>query len=336
LNVIKNYSISKERWVNLAVQALILYKNHKIISLMEKRRLGNTGINVAPLALGTNVFGWTIDEKQSFKILDCFVASGLNLLDTADVYSRWAPGNKGGESETIIGNWLTKSGKRDKVILATKVGSDMGDGNKGLSKAYIVKAVEASLKRLQTDHIDLYQSHFDDGITPVAETMEAYFELMKAGKIIASGASNMAPERLKKSLESSRENGYPAYQALQPLYNLYDRETYERDYAPICKENGLGVICYYSLASGFLTGKYRSENDLSKSVRGQGVKKYMDEKGMGILKYLDEKARERHVTPAAIALAWLMAQPTVTAPIASATTTQQLEELIKATEIKLD
>ena len=302
---------------------------------MEKRKLGNTGIEVAPLALGGNVFGWTIDEPQSIKILDGFVDAGLNLVDTADMYSRWQPGHKGGESETIIGNWLRKSGKRNKIILATKVGADMGDGKKGLSKTYILKAVEDSLKRLQTDHIDLYQSHFDDGVTRVEETMEAYFQLIKEGKVIAVGASNITPQRLKDSLEASRQNNYPAYQALQPLYNLCEREGFEQNYLPICKENELSVLPYFALASGFLTGKYRTESDLSKSPRGQGVKKYLNEKGISILHALDEVAGQYQVKPAAIALAWLMAQPTIAAPIASATTIEQLNDLIKATEIKL-
>jgi len=303
---------------------------------MENRKLGHSGISVAPLGLGTNVFGWTIDEAQSFRILDAFVDAGLNLVDTADFYSRWAAGNKGGESETIIGNWLRKSGKRDKIVLATKVGADMGDGKKGLSKAYILRAVEDSLKRLQTDHIDLYQSHFDDGITPVEETMEAYALLIKEGKIRAAGASNLSPGRLRQSLEASKTIGLPAYQSLQPLYNLCERENYETNYEPVCEAYGLGVICYFPLASGFLTGKYRTEADLSKSVRGPGIRKYMDEKGNRILAYLDEQANLHHVSPAAIALAWLMARPSVTAPIASATTTAQLEELIKATGIKLN
>ena len=303
---------------------------------MEKRKLGNTGIEVAPLALGGNVFGWTIDEAQSIKILDGFVDAGLNLIDTADIYSRWHPGHKGGESETIIGNWLRTSGKRNKIILATKVGGDMGDGKKDLSKAYILKTAEDSLKRLQTDHIDLYQSHFDDGITPVEETMEAYFQLIKQGKVIAVGASNMLPQRLKDSLEASRQNGYPSYQTLQPLYNLCEREVFERDYLSICKENELSVLPYFALASGFLTGKYRTESDLSKSRRGQGVKKYLNEKGMRLLHVLDEVAGQYHVKPATIALAWLMAQPTIAAPIASATTIEQLNDLVKATEIKLD
>ena len=302
---------------------------------MNKRKLGNTGIEVAPLALGTNVFGWTIDEARSFEILDAFTGAGFNLVDTADVYSRWATRHKGGESETIIGNWLKKTGKRDQIVLATKVGSDMGDGKKGLSKIYIIRAIEDSLRRLHTDHIDLYQSHFDDEITPVEETMEAYFQLIKEGKVIATGTSNMSPERLKQSLDSSRQNNMPTYETLQPHYNLYDRETYEKNYEHICVENNLGVICYFPLASGFLTGKYRSEKDFTKSVRGGSMSKFMNDRGMRILQALDEVAARHKATQAAIALAWLIARPSVTAPIASATTIAQLQELMSAVEVKL-
>lgn len=314
---------------------IIIYLGKQSLN-MQKRKLGNTGIEVAPLALGTNVFGWTIDEQQSFKILDEFTDAGCNLVDTADYYSRWGTGHVGGESETIIGNWLKKSGKRDKIILATKVGADMGDGRKGLSKAYILNAVEDSLKRLQTDHIDLYQSHFDDEITPVEETMEAYFQLMKEGKIIAFGASNISPERLKQSLNASRQNNYPVYETLQPHYNLYDRANYENKYEQICVENGLGVICYFPLASGFLTGKYRSESDFTKSIRGGSMAKFLNERGKRVLKALDEVSKQYNVTQAAIALAWLMARPSVTAPIASATSVAQLRELISAVTVKLD
>jgi aryl-alcohol dehydrogenase-like predicted oxidoreductase len=303
---------------------------------MEKRKLGNTGIYIAPLALGTNVFGWTVDQAGSFEILDAFVDSGFNFIDTADYYSRWGAGHEGGESENIIGNWLKKSGKRDKVVLATKVGADMGDGKKGVSKAYILKAVNDSLRRLQTDHIDLYQTHFDDIATPVEETMEAYFQLIKDGKIIACGASNMTPERLKQSLDTSRRNNMPTYESLQPLYNVYDRDSYERNYEHICIENNLGVICYFPLASGFLTGKYRTEADLSKSVRGGSMHKYMNERGFYILHALDEAAKEYNATPATVALAWLMARPSITAPIASAKSLVQLKELMSAAEIGLD
>ena len=302
---------------------------------MEKRFLGNSGIKVAPLALGGNVFGWTIDEPTSFKILDAFTDVGFNLIDTADVYSRWKAGNIGGESETIIGNWMKQRGNRDKVIVATKVGSDMGEG-KTLKKNYIFKAVDASLKRLQTDHIDLYQSHFDDLSTSVEEIIDAFSELIKQGKVRAIGASNLSVERLKESVEYSERAGLPRYETLQPLYNLYDRKVFEKEYQPYCLEKNISVINYYSLASGFLTGKYRSENDLSKSARGGGNKKYLNERGFKILKALDEIAKRYDTTQATISLAWLMAQPAIAAPIASATNTKQLNDLIAAVGLKLD
>jgi aryl-alcohol dehydrogenase-like predicted oxidoreductase len=301
---------------------------------MNKRQLGKSGIYVAPLTLGGNVFGWTIDEKTSFTILDAFTASGLNFIDTADVYSKWVPGNKGGESETIIGKWLKQSGKRDQVIIATKVGADMGQG-KNLTKKYILKEAEASLLRLQTDYIDLYQTHWDDDITPVAETLEAYAQLIKEGKVKAIGASNLSPERLKASLETSEKEGYPKYQTFQPEYNLYARQGFEKELEAICLENHLGVISYYSLASGFLTGKYRSEADLNKSARGAGIKQYLNERGFNILDALDTISRQYHSTPASVALAWLIARPSVTAPIASATTLTQVDALVKATELQL-
>jgi aryl-alcohol dehydrogenase-like predicted oxidoreductase len=303
---------------------------------MKKRPLGNSGIEVAPLAFGGNVFGWTIDEKQSFMLLDAFLAAGFNLIDTADVYSRWVPGNKGGESETIIGNWMRRRGNRDKVIVATKVGHDIGQGKKDLSEKHILQAVEKSLQRLQTDYIDLYQSHYDDPPTPVAETLEAYAKLVKEGKVRLIGASNFTPERLLRSLEASKQHGYPSYQTLQPLYNLYDREIFEKELEPICVEHGIGVISYYSLASGFLTGKYRSEEDLSKSARGAGNKKYLNEKGFRILSALDKVAEKFKSTPASISIAWLLAGHSVTAPIASATSIEQLGSLINATQINLD
>jgi aryl-alcohol dehydrogenase-like predicted oxidoreductase len=303
---------------------------------MKKRPLGSSGIEVAPLAFGGNVFGWTIDEKQSFMLLDAFLAAGFNLIDTADVYSRWVPGNKGGESETIIGNWMRLRGNRDKVIVATKVGHDIGQGKKDLSEKHILQAVEKSLQRLQTDYIDLYQSHYDDPPTPVAETLEAYAKLVKEGKVRLIGASNFTPERLLRSLEASKQHGYPSYQTLQPLYNLYDREVFEKELEPICVEHGIGVISYYSLASGFLTGKYRSEEDLSKSARGAGNKKYLNEKGFRILSALDKVAEKFKSTPASISIAWLLAGHSVTAPIASATSIEQLGSLINATQINLD
>ena len=304
---------------------------------MEKRTLGTTGFEIAPWAFGGNVFGWTADEPTSFALLDAFVAAGFNLIDTADSYSRWAPGNKGGESETIIGKWLKQRGNRDQVIIATKVGSDMGQGKRDLSAPYIRKAVEDSLRRLQTDYIDLYQAHWDDLVTPVGETMEAFAELVRAGKVRAIGASNLSPERLEAALAYSRELNLPAYQTLQPEYNLYNRETYETKYEPICQREGLGVLNYYALASGFLSGKYRSEADGNKSARGGGVvKNYLNERGLRILTALDEVAARYRTSPAAIALAWLLARPSITAPIASATSTAQVEELAKVVQVKLD
>jgi aryl-alcohol dehydrogenase-like predicted oxidoreductase len=305
---------------------------------MEQRILGSSGLSVAPWALGGNVFGWTVDEQASFRLLDAFVDAGFNLIDTADVYSHWAPGNKGGESETIIGKWLKQTGKRDKIVLATKVGSDMkqGDG-KTLRSDYILKEVEASLQRLQTDVIDLYQTHFDDTTLPVSEPLNTYAELIKQGKVKAIGTSNMSAERLQESLNYSKANGLPAYTTLQPEYNLYDREKYENEYEQIVTNNHLGVLNYYALASGFLSGKYRTEADASKSPRGGGIiKKYLDDRGKKILKALDEVAEQYGATPATISLAWLVARPSITAPIASSTSVEQMEELVKAFEIKLD
>jgi aryl-alcohol dehydrogenase-like predicted oxidoreductase len=303
---------------------------------MEKREIGTSGIKVNPFCLGSNVFGWTIDQKQSFKILDAFVDSGLEFIDTADVYSSWVPGNKGGESETIIGNWVKNTNKRDKVIIATKVGKPMGEGKKGLSRKYITQAVEDSLKRLQTDYIDLYQSHDDDKQTPLSETLETYTDLIKQGKVRAIGASNYSGERLKEALKVSKDNNLSAYQCLQPEYNLYEREHYEKELEPVCRENNIGVINYYSLASGFLTGKYRSENDLSQSSRGGGVKKFLNPRGYKILAALDKVAAQYETTQASIAIAWVIARPGITAPIASATTIKQLHELVKSTELNLD
>jgi len=303
---------------------------------MKTRKLGYSGLDVSPLCLGSNVFGWTTGEKTSFAILDALVAAGFNFIDTADVYSRWVPGHKGGESETIIGNWVRKTGNRSKVIIATKVGMEMGPNEKGLSKAYILRAVERSLERLQTDYIDLYQSHQDDATTPIEETLEAYAELIKQGKVRVIGASNYTAERLAAALEASEQHGYPRYESLQPHYNLYERAGYEAALEPLCVAKGLGVIPYFSLASGFLTGKYRSERDLSKSPRGQGVKKYLDERGLRILAALDQVAQEKHSTPGKVALAWLLGRPSITAPIASATSVAQLHDLIDATKLTLD
>jgi len=302
---------------------------------MEKREIGNSGIKVNPFCLGSNVFGWTADEKHSFAVLDAFTDAGLEFIDTADVYSTWGPGHKGGESETVIGNWLKKSGKRDKVIIATKVGKPMGENKKGLSRKYIMQAVEDSLKRLQTDYIDLYQSHEDDQHTPLLETIETFTDLIKQGKVRAIGASNYSGVRLREALSVSAEHNLATYQCLQPEYNLYAREQYEKEFEPICREKNIGVISYYSLASGFLTGKYRSEEDFGQSARGQGIKKYLNPRGYKILAALDKVALEHNVTQAAIALAWIMARPGITAPIASATSAKQLHELIKATEITL-
>ena len=302
---------------------------------MEKRQLGNTGLYVYPITFGGNVFGWTIDEKQSFEILDAFTGAGFNFIDTADVYSRWAKGNKGGESEIIIGNWMKKKGNREKMIIATKVGSDMGSGKKDLSKKYILKAADDSLKRLKTDYIDLYQTHWDDETTPVEETLEAYAQLIQQGKVRHIGASNLSPERLKESLNIAFETGLPAYETFQPHYNLYERAAFEDGLEPICLGNSLGVLNYYSLASGFLTGKYRSKEDLDKSPRGSGVAKYLDERGFKILAALDEVAKQLKTTPATVALAWLIHRPSVTAPIVSATTIEQLQSIIKAPDLPI-
>jgi aryl-alcohol dehydrogenase-like predicted oxidoreductase len=302
---------------------------------MQKRELGTSGIKVTPFCFGGNVFGWTADEQTSFDLLDTFVDSGMDFIDTADVYSAWVPGNKGGESETIIGKWLKKSRKRDKVIIATKVGKPMGPDKKGLSRPYITRAVEDSLKRLQTDYIDLYQSHDDDKNTPLTETMETFTDLIKQGKVRTIGASNYGAGRFKEALEISKKNNLETYQTLQPEYNLYDREDYEKSFEHICRENNIGVITYYSLASGFLTGKYRSQNDLSKSQRGGGIKKYLNDRGFRILDALDKVAKEYNTTPASIAIAWVIAKPGITAPIASATSVKQLHETAKAIELNL-
>lgn len=304
---------------------------------MQKRMLGRSGIAVAPLALGGNVFGWTADEANSFAVLDGFVDAGFDLIDTADVYSVWAPGHKGGESETVIGNWLKRRGGRDKVVIATKVGMQMAPDRKGLAKAYILRSVDESLKRLQTDYIDLYQSHRDDPDTPMEERFEAYAQLVKAGKVRAIGASNYDAVRLKQALETSARLGAPRYETLQPHYNLCERALFEGPLQDLCVKEQIGVIGYYSLASGFLTGKYRSESDLAKSVRGAGgVKKYMSPRGLGILKAVDEIAAALGATPAQVALAWAMARPAIAAPIVSATSTAQLAEILKAVDVKLD
>ncbi|MBN8781809.1 MAG: alcohol dehydrogenase [Sphingobacteriales bacterium SCN 48-20] len=303
---------------------------------MEKRKLGQSSLELFPLALGTNVFGWTIDEPSSFELLDAFTGEGFSFIDTADVYSRWGEGNKGGESETIIGNWLRKSGKRKDVIIATKVGSDMGQGKIDLTKEYIIRAAEDSLRRLQTDTIDLYQTHFDDNTTPVEETLAAYDQLIREGKVRYIGASNLTPGRLKDSLKATKEKGLPRYESFQPEYNLYSRDSFEGELQQLCIRENLGVITYFSLAAGFLTGKYRGEADLHKSKRGHGMDKYFTPRGFRILDALDQVAARHSVTPATVALAWLIAQPGVTAPISSATSLKQLNTLTEAAKLQLD
>jgi aryl-alcohol dehydrogenase-like predicted oxidoreductase len=303
---------------------------------MQKRKLGKSAMEVSALVLGGNVFGWTADEATSFKLLDAFVGAGGNCIDTADTYSRWVPGHQGGESETVIGKWMKQRGNRSKLLIATKVGMEMGADKKGLKKAYILREVEDSLKRLQTDYIDLYQSHRDDPDTPVEDTLDAYAQLVKQGKVRLIGASNFAADRLAESLKVSRQSGWPVYQSLQPHYNLCERADYERQLEPLCREAGLGVIPYFSLAAGFLSGKYRSEADLAKSPRGQGIKKYLNERGSRILVALDQVAKQSASTPASVALAWLLARPSVTAPIASATSLAQLDTLIAGARLQLD
>ncbi len=302
---------------------------------MEKRRLGKSGIEIPPLMFGGNVFGWTADEATSFRLLDALMAAGFNAIDTADVYSVWARGHQGGESETVIGNWLKRRGRRDDVIIATKVGAQMGSGDKGLSRAWIMREVDASLRRLQTGTIDLYQAHRDDPETPQEETAQAFADLIKAGKVRAIGASNFTAARLKSALEVSRRLGLPRYESLQPHYNLVERQAYEAELEPLCRAEGLGVINYYALAAGFLTGKYRSEADLGKSPRGGGAKKYLGERGMRVLHALDAVAARHQATPAQVALAWLIARPGVTAPIASATSLEQLQDILQSVQLKL-
>lgn len=303
---------------------------------MKKIKIGDTSLEVGPFSLGGNVFGWTIDEEKSFGILDAYVEAGYNFIDTADMYSYWINGGGGGESETIIGKWMKARGNRDKIIIATKVGGETGEHGIDASRNHILETVEKSLKRLQTDYIDLYYLHFDDGITPVEETLSAFDELVKSGKVKEIAVSNISPERLKESLEFSDKNNLAKYQAFQPLYNLVERKGYETDYAPIVAEHGLTVFPYYALASGFLTGKYRSENDFSKSPRGQGAAKYLNEQGLNILKALDQIAAKHQCVPAAVALAWLSAQPNIGGPIASATSKEQLTEILSSSSLNLD
>jgi aryl-alcohol dehydrogenase-like predicted oxidoreductase len=303
---------------------------------MTLRPLGRSGLQVAPLALGGNVFGWTADEARSFAVLDAFVDTGFNLIDTADIYSRWVPGHQGGESEAVIGRWLKAAGKRDKVLIATKVGKEMGEGKLGLSRRWIRQAVHDSLQRLQTDRIDLYQSHDDDPGTPLEETMAAFAELIREGKVRAIGASNFTATRLAEAVATSERLGLPRYESLQPLFNLYDRTPYENALQALCVEQDIGVINFFGLARGFLTGKYRSEADLGKSPRGGGIKGYLNERGLRILSALDEIAVRLDATPAQVALAWQMLQPGIVAPIASATSVTQLLELLHSAQLTLD
>ena len=290
---------------------------------------------ISPITFGGNVFGWTLNEEQSFKILDGFTGAGFNCIDTADTYARWVPGNKGGESETVIGNWMKKNGKRKEVIISTKVGGDVGSGKKDLSEKHIKQGVADSLKRLQTDYIDLYQAHYDDLETPVAEIMKAFNDLIREGKVRFIGASNLSAERIKESNDFALKNGLQPYISLQPLYNLYDRQKFETEYLQMAMEENLSVFPYYSLASGFLTGKYRGEADMDKSPRGKGIKKYLDERGKRILKAMDKVADDLDVPLSEIALAWLMHKPSITSPIASVTNEKQLQQLIHSTKIKL-
>lgn len=302
---------------------------------MEKRKLGKSGLEISPLVFGGNVIGWTADEPTTFKLLDAFVDAGFNAIDTADVYSRWAPGHTGGESETVLGKWLAREGNRAKVIVATKVGMEWAQG-KGLSRSYILRSAEESLKRLQTDYIDLYQSHTDDAETPFEETLGAYAELIKQGKVRAIGASNYKSDRLAAALEVSRKTGLPRYESLQPNYSLVERAGFEAELEPLCEKEGLGVINYFPLAAGFLSGKYRSAADAEGSSRARMVTKYLNDRGFKILSALDQVAKKYNATPARVSLAWLLANPAITAPIVSATKIEQLNDLLPAVELKLD
>jgi aryl-alcohol dehydrogenase-like predicted oxidoreductase len=303
---------------------------------MHTRQLGHSSLHLPPIMFGGNVFGWTADAATSFKLLDALADTGLNAIDTADVYSRWVPGHTGGESEAIIGVWLKQRGGRDKIIIATKVGMDLGPGKNGLSKARITAAVDASLIRLQTDYIDLYQAHRDDAETPLEETLTAFSDLIKAGKIRAIGASNYTAARLKESLEISKSHNLPRYESLQPHYNLVERKIFEDDLEPLCLAENIGVINYYALASGFLTGKYRKDADAPASRRGAAAQKYLNEPGLKILAALDTQSARLHATPAQLALAWLIARPSITAPIASATSVTQLQDIFSAATLTLD
>ncbi|RWC61566.1 aldo/keto reductase [Mesorhizobium sp.] len=302
---------------------------------MQKRCLGRTDLSIAPLVVGGNVFGWTADEKTSFDLLDRFVGAGFNAVDTADSYSRWVSGHEGGESETIIGKWMKDRGNRDKVVVITKVGSDMGQGHKDLSAAYIERAVDASLKRLQTEFIDLYLSHWPDPTTPYEETLGAYEKLLAKGKIRYAGCSNLDAAQLRAALDVASLRSLPRYEVLQPEYNLYDSSSFDGPLRDLCVAEDIGVITYFSLAKGFLSGKYRSEADLGQSPRGGGVKDYLNARGMRILAALDAVSARHSAKQAEVALAWVIARPSVTAPIASATKPEQMDSLIKAASLKL-
>jgi aryl-alcohol dehydrogenase-like predicted oxidoreductase len=304
---------------------------------MQYRPLGRSELQVSPLCFGGNVFGWTADERTSFSLLDAWIDAGFNFVDTADVYSRWAPGHTGGESESVIGRWVRQGGQRSKLVIATKVGNDMGEGRIGLKPERIREAVEESLRRLHVDCIDLYQAHRDDEATPLDATLEAFSRLVAQGKVRAIGASNYSAARLQQALDTSARLGLARYESLQPLYNLYDRFAFEDDLQALCRREQVGVINYYALAAGFLTGKYRVPEDAAKSARGRTVvQKYLDARGQRIVRALDEAAERTSSTPAQVAIAWVMAQPSITAPIASATSLAQLQELVKAAELTLD
>lgn len=300
---------------------------------MQQRILGRSGISIAPIVFGGNVFGWTADEARSFELLDRFSGMGFNAIDTADTYSSWAPGNAGGESETVIGKWLARRGRRDDIVLMTKVG--LWDKHKGLAAANIEAAVEESLKRLQTDYLDVYFAHTDDPDTPLDETLEAFARLVKAGKVRAIGASNYDAGRMRQALDVSAQRKLPRYEVMQPLYNLYDRDVFETSLAPLAQQQEIGTVCYFSLASGFLSGKYRSAADLAGSKREQMLQRYFDDRGLRILQALEEVASELSAPPAQVALAWLLARPGVTAPIASATRLEQLDEILGAATLAL-
>ncbi|WP_278353132.1 aldo/keto reductase [Chryseobacterium gleum] len=302
---------------------------------MEKRKIKNTDLTIAPINFGGNVFGWTLDEKQSFDILDRFTEAGFNFIDTADTYSWWVNG-KGGQSEEIIGKWMKSRNNRNDIVLATKVGSQTKEHGFDISRKHILKSVDESLQRLQTDHIDLYYTHFDDDTTPVEETLSAYDEIIKAGKVRYIAASNLSPERLKASFDAAEKNNLPKYVALQPHYNLMEREGFEQNYAPLAEQFDLSVFPYWSLAAGFLTGKYLTEADLAKSARGEGVRKYLNDKGLEVLKTLDQVSAKHNTTQGTVSLAWLLSNPLITAPIVSATSASQLETVFNAPKLVLD